>query len=154
MLLIPKVQCTPPRGSYQEPVVPPCWHTLMSLSLASAIYSIPTLLWRLLGYSTSLGQASVGQVESLPPSPPSPPQVPGLGWFSRLPPPVLLASKPGSLLPSLLTVSLIWFFLEQPLSPFRSLDNTPEFFLPRSPHSPLSLTSHGNLELAINLSLG
>lgn len=73
----------------------------MSLSLASAIYSIPTLLWRLLGYSTSLGQASVGQVESLPPSPPSPPQVPGLGWFSRLPPPVLPASKPRSLLPSL-----------------------------------------------------
>lgn len=51
----------------------------MPLSPASATYSILTLLWRLLGYSTSLGQASVGQVESLlPPSPPSPPR--SQGW--------------------------------------------------------------------------
>lgn len=128
----------------------------MPLSPASAIYSIHTLLWRLLGYSTSLGQASVGQVESLPPSPPSPPR--SQGWagsagFHLLCLPLLSlgASQDQRLF---LTVSLIWFFLEQLLSPFRPFDNTSEFVLPPSPHSPLSLTSHGNLELAINLSLG
>lgn len=128
----------------------------MPLSPASAIYSIRALLWRLLGYSTSLGQASVGQVESLPPSPPSPPR--SQGWagsagFHLLC--LLLLSLGASQDQSLfLTVSLIWLFLEQLLSPFRPLDNTPEFVLPQSPHSPLSLTSHGNLELAINFSLG
>lgn len=152
----PKSKCAPPKGSCQKPVVPPCWHTLMPLSPASATYSILTLLWHLLGYSTSLGQASVGQVESLlPPSPPSPPR--SQGWagsagFQLLCLPLLSlgAFQDQSLF---LTTRLIWFFLEQLLSPFRPFDNTPEFVLPPSSHSPLSLTNHGNLELAINLSL-
>lgn len=80
----PKSNCAPPKGSCQELVIPPCWHTLRPLSPTSAIYSILTRLWRLLGYPTSLGQASV--LDRLSHYLCQPSQVLGLGWFSRLQP--------------------------------------------------------------------